>query len=267
MVQCGILAAFALLSTLGAQTGNGALDVRDFGAKGDGKALDSGAINAAIDAAAAKGGGTVLLPAGTYRSVSIRLKSNVALYLDQGAVLLAADRGPGAEYDAAEANPNDKYQDYGHTHFHNSLIWGENLTTVSILGRGEIYGKGLVKDQTKTATDGNKSISLRECRNVLIRDVTIRHGGWFGILATGVDHLTIDNVLMDTNRDGMDIDCCRNVHVSNCSVNSPKDDAICLKSSYPLGYARACEDVSIVNCHVMGFDEGTALDGTFGRKE
>ena len=65
---------------------------------------------------------------------------------------------------------------------------------------------------------------------------------------------------------GMDIDCCRDVHVSNCSVNSPNDDGICLKSSYPLGFARATENVTIVNCHVSGFDEGTFLDGTFGRK-
>ena len=82
---------------------------------------------------------------------------------------------------------------------------------------------------------GNKTISLKLCRNVTIRDVTIQHGGWFGILATGVDNLTIDNLKIDTNRDGMDIDCCRNVHVSNCSVNSPNDDGICLKSSYGLG--------------------------------
>ena len=70
---------------------SGAFDVRKFGAKGDGKALDSPAINKAIDAAAAAGGGTVLFTAGTYRSFSIRLKSNVALYIDQGATILAAD--------------------------------------------------------------------------------------------------------------------------------------------------------------------------------
>ena len=69
----------------------GTFDVRKFGAKGNGKALDSPAINKAIDAAAAAGGGTVLFTAGTYRSFSIRLKSNVALYLDQGATILAAD--------------------------------------------------------------------------------------------------------------------------------------------------------------------------------
>ena len=92
------------------------------------------------------------------------------------------------------------------------------------------------------------------------------HGGHFGILATGVDNFTIDNLKIDTNRDGMDIDCCRNVRVSNCSVNSPWDDGICLKSSYALGYARATEMVTITNCFVTGtFEEGTLLDASFKR--
>jgi len=236
------------------------LNVKDYGAKGDGTTLDTPAINQAIEAAANKGGGTVWIPAGTYKSVSIHLKSNVALYLDQGATLKAAKGG----YDEAEPNPSNKYQDYGHTHFQNSLLWGIKLKNVSIEGPGEIDGEGLVtSSDAKTPTEGNKAISLRECQNVTLKDFTIRHGGWFGILATGVDHLTIDNLKIDTDRDGMDIDCCRDVHVSNCTVNSPSDDGICLKSSYALGYARATEDLTITNCHVSGFKEGTVLDGTY----
>src|SRR6266496_3506073 len=112
----------------------------------------------------------------------------------------------------------------------------------------------------------NKAIALKNCRNVLLRDFSILHGGHFGILATGVDNLTIDNLRIDTNRDGMDIDCCRNVRVSNCSVNSPWDDAICLKSSFALGYARATEMVTISNCLVSGsYEEGALLDATFKR--
>jgi polygalacturonase len=75
--------------------------------------------------------------------------------------------------------------------------------------------------------------------------------------------MTIDNLTVDTNRDGFDIDCCHNVHVSNCSVNSPWDDAIVPKSSYALGYARSTERLTISNCFVSGsFQEGTLLDGT-----
>jgi polygalacturonase len=270
-------------------------DVKSFGARGDGTTLDTNAINKAIDAAAAAGGGTVFFPAGNYLSVSIHLKSNIALYLDQGATIVAAETSENAKYDLPEPNQWDAYQDFGHSHFHNSLIWGENLENISILGPGKIWGKGLVRQgnqsRTKAQNDalgtappdprnafgypnprdavepgwGNKSISLKLCRNVILRDFTIFHGGHFAILATGVDNLTIDNLKIDTNRDGIDVDACKNVRISNCTVNSPFDDGICPKSSFALGYARVTENVTITNCQVSGYDEGTLLDGTYKR--
>ncbi len=240
-------------------------NVKDYGAVGDGVNLDSKAINKAIDAAANAGGGTVYLPAGNYLSGSIHLKSNISLFIDEGATIIAAPVTAENGYDEEEESVNTTYQDSGHSHWHNSLIWGENLHDVSILGQGRIWGKGLYKDYVKNKQSANKAIALYLCRNVNIRDISILHGGWFAILATGVDNLTIDNVILDTNRDGMDIDCCRNVHVSNCSVNSPYDDGICLKSTFGLGFARATENVQITNCGVSGFDEGSFLDGTYKR--
>src|SRR5436309_3690752 len=254
--------------------------VRRFGAKGDGVTIDTPAINNAIAAAAEFGGGTVMFPAGTYASYSIHLKSYVSLYLEPGATILAAstplEGTTTGGYDAAEPQgPWEPYQDYGHNHWHNSLIWGEDIHDVAILGPGLIWGKGLsrghVDDTDLPKTDrpgvGNKAIALKNCRNVILRDFSMLAAGWFAILATGVDNLTIDNLKIDTNRDGMDIDCCRNVRVSNCSVNSPWDDGICLKSTFALGEKRACENVTITNCQVSGYDEGTFLDGTFQRKE
>ena len=240
-------------------------NIRAYGAVGDGRALDSEAINKAIEAAARAGGGQVYLPAGDYLSGSIRLKSNISLYLEQGATIIATTENAATAYDQAEPSANTTFQDSGHSHWHDGLIWGENLHDVSILGPGRIWGKGLLKDYAKDAKLANKAISLLRCRNVIIRDVTLQHGGWFAILATGVDNLTIDNLKIDTNRDGMDIDCCRNVRVSNCLVNSPYDDGICLKSSFGLNEARATENVTITNCQVSGYDEGTLLDGTFRR--
>lgn len=262
---------FVLTACLsGVQLHASVFDVRHYGAVGDGLALDTAAINKAIATAAAAGGGTVYFPAGTYRSFSIRLKSNIALYLEHGATILAAEPNESQGYDPAEANEwGDKhqYQDFGHSHWCDSLIWGQNLENVSILGPGRIHGKGLRKWDSDRPGVGNKAVALKLCRNVTIRDVTFLMGGHFCILPTGVDNFTIDNVKIDTNRDGINIDCCRNVRISNCTVNSPNDDAIVLKSSYALGYARATENVTITNCQVTGYNEGTLLDGTFLRTQ
>lgn len=264
------------------QAQQGYISIESFGAVGDGKTLATNAINKAIETVAAKGGGTVYFPAGTYLSYSIRLKSNISLYLDQGCTLLAADSAAGGRYDEPETGATNRFQDYGHSHWHNSLIWGENLENVSILGPGTIYGKGLSRGFYRTESwerrgihagpymwDGgaNKTIALKLCRNVILKDFTIIYGGHFGILATGVDNLTIENIKMDTNRDGMDVDCCKNVRISNCTINSPYDDAICLKSSYALNEARPTQNVTITNCQVSGYDLGTFYNGTYQRKQ
>jgi len=291
-------------------------NVRQFGAVGDGKTLDTDAVNRAIAAAAAAGGGTVLFPAGVYLCFSIHLQNYVHLYLDAGATILAAESPKpgettgynGGTYDAAEPNTAwDAYQDYGHNHWHNSLIWAEDMHDFSITGPGLIYGKGLSFGagpgrgqqaglrgfgmerpagappppatppnparmargdypmyQAEQPGVGNKAIALKNCRNVLLRDFSILKGGHFALLLTGVDNLTIDNLTIDTDRDGMDIDCCQNVRVSNCTVNSPWDDGICPKSSYALGYNRPTRNVTIANCFVTGcYQLGTVLDGTW----
>lgn len=262
-------------------------DVRSFGATGDGKTVDSMAINAAIEAAAAAGGGTVVFPAGIYVCFSIRLKSFVALFVEQGATIIAADSPRpgetsgymGGTYDDAEPKTEwDAYQDYGHNHWHNSLIWGENIHDFGIFGPGMIWGRGLSHGggpgargnysvfRAEQRGAGNKAIALKNCHNVIFRDFSILKGGHFGLLLTGVDNLTIDNLNIDTDRDGMDIDCCKNVRVSNCTVNSPWDDGICPKSSFALGYLRATENVTITNCFVTGdYQLGSVLDGTWKR--
>jgi polygalacturonase len=268
-------------------------NIKDFRAKGDGKTLDTDAINKAIETAANNGGGTVYFPAGAYLSFSIHLKSNITLYLDNGSTILAADPAVHkGKYDSFEPNEWDKYQDFGHSHWKNSLMWGIGIENFAIVGQGKIDGKGLSKrspgpqkprteGETPTSMKGNvsplgelsplsemeglgtKAIALKLSKNITLKDFTIFQGGHFALLATGVDNLTIDNLKVDTNRDGFDIDACRNVRISNSYVNTPNDDAIVLKSSYALGFNRATENVTITNSQVSGFDLGTMLDGTF----
>nr|WP_167455366.1 glycoside hydrolase family 28 protein [Amycolatopsis kentuckyensis] len=239
-------------------------DVTKFGARGDGRTIDTAAINRAIDAAATRGG-TVYFPAGTYASYSIHLKSNIELYLGANATILAAAPAGGQGYDPAEPGAGNPYQDFGHSHWHNSLIWGENLENVTIAGPGKIDGKGLVAGGSAESAplNGNKAIALKWCRNVAIRDITIVNGGHFGILPTGVDNFRIDGLVIDTNRDGINIDCCKNVRIADTTVNSPNDDAIVLKSSYALNQVRDTENVTIDNCFVSGYDLGTLVGGTF----
>ncbi|MCU0749662.1 MAG: glycoside hydrolase family 28 protein [Akkermansiaceae bacterium] len=300
---CCMAALFIANPALGA---GGVYNVRSFGAVGDGKQLDTAAIQKAIDAASAAGGGTVTFPAGTYLSFSIRLKSHIGLHLDHGSVLLAATPGKHAgAYDAPEPNEWDMYQDFGHSHWQNSLIWGIGLEDISITGPGLIHGEGLTRrgpgprrkeapgDTPTTLKDaadasravdpegkgtqgdefasmvgeGNKAIALKLCRKVTLRDFSVLNAGHFVLLATGVDDMTLDNLKVDSNRDGFDIDCCRNVRMSNCVVNTANDDAIVLKSSFGLGFARATENITITNCQVSGFDPGTFLDGSYGRTQ
>ena len=110
---------------------------------------------------------------------------------------------------------------------------------------------------------GDKAIALKQCRQVTIRDITIYRGGHFAIITTGCEIGTIDNVTIDTNRDGIDIDCCKYFTVSNTKVNTPNDDAIVLKSSYVLKHPVLCEHILITNCIVTGYKLGTFLDGTY----
>ncbi|MGN6374272.1 MAG: rhamnogalacturonidase [Sphingomonas sp.] len=291
LLVAGALAALpwpALAGTL--------LDVRDFGARGDGTTLDTPAFNAAIAAAARRGGGVVHIPRGRYLCFSIRLASGVSLLFEAGAVIVAADpaRHRGA-YDAAEDRGPQLYQDFGHSHWHNSLIWGDCVEDVSISGPGLIDGSALTRNgpgarwhaqtgerplsmQQMSAAEiaslesddaamrglGDKAIALRLGQRIRLADFTISHGGHIAVLATGTRGLDIDNLRIDAERDGIDLDAVQDVTVRRCRINTPNDDAIVVKSSLALGRPIAAENVTITDCHVSGYDLGTMLDGTNG---
>lgn len=297
VMTLGLGAAFAMASAPVRATGalSGFHDVRDHGAKGDGVAIDSDAFNRAIEAASAAGGGTVVVPPGHYLCFSIRLKSYITLLLMPGSLIEAADpRRHKGRYDLPEGVFDEQYVDFGVAHFHNALIYGDGVNDVAIVGRGLIHGlgldregpaprwhgiegwkspkaQGLSADAARRAIPremayegrGNKAVALRRSRNVLLRDFTILQGGHFACYVLGSTNVTIDNLTVDTDRDGIDIDCCRDVRISNCLVNAPKDDAIVLKSSYALQEPLFCEDVSVIGCKTSGYDLGSVVGGRY----
>ena len=239
-------------------------DVRDFGAKGNGVHIDSHAINAAIEQAAHEGGGMVRVPEGVYPCYSIRLKSNITLQLDSGAIVKAAMPTAEESYDLPEENLS-RYQDFGHSHWKNSLIWGIGLHNIAITGKGRIDGSGVLSRGRPTLNGlpvANKAVALRECRQVRLADIEMLNCGHFALLLTGVDSLMIEGLTVDTNRDGLDIDCCEDVIIRDCRVNTLNDDAIVLKTSYGLNRLKPTANVIIENCHVTGYDVGTLMDGT-----
>ncbi len=237
-------------------------NVRDFGAAGDGRNIDSPAINEAIQKASEAGGGTVVIPEGTYLSYSIRLKSNVELHLEEGATILSAVPTAAYGYDVPEPAVNTVYQGFGHNHVHNSLIYGVGLENITISGKGLIDGSMLDSWTEGLPYHGNKGIGLRDCRNVVFKDITVFRAGHFALHLTAVDNLLIEGVTVDSDRDGIDIICCKGVVVRNCRVNSPQDDSIVLKSPYTMGCFRDVENVLIEDCAISGYKCGTLLDGT-----
>jgi polygalacturonase len=273
-------------------------DIRDFGARGDGEALATDAINAAI-IAAADGGGLVTIPAGRFLCFTLRLASHVTIAFEKGAVIEAADPAHhGGAYELPEPRPPALYQDFGHSHWHNSLFVGDRVEEVAIIGPGLIDGRGLTRDgpgagwrkqagerplsmagmsaeeiaaleppEAQMRGLGNKAIGLHEARHIHLTGFTMRDCGHFAILASGCEQLTIADLSIDTQRDGIDLDCVRDATVERCRVNTPNDDAIVVKSSLALGRAIASERIVIRGCTVSGYDPGTMLDGSFGRTQ
>lgn len=268
-------------------------DITAFGAASGGPALaNQAAINSAIDAASAAGGGTVVIPAGDFKTYSIRLKSNVGLHFaSPDSIIRAAVQGTGANqdggfYDAPEVNLFVGLQDQGHSHWANSLIYGIGVSNVMISGPGLIDGgfinssgvttnvlsgndPGEVKTRTAagTAAGANKAIALENANNIVFRDFAIKNGGHFAILGSGVVKWTLDGIVVDTNRDAIDIDDSQDVTVRHSVFNSLTDDALVLKGSFGVGKFMPIQNVLIEDCTVSGYDAGSVLDGVYSTEK
>jgi polygalacturonase len=236
------LTLLCLLSTLRAATGT--FDVRDFGAKGDGTAKDTAAIQQAIDAAGRQGGGAVLVPAGKYLSGTIHLRSNITLHLEPGAVILASPDN--ADFDPYETLPFHSVSDAETTYFHYALVAAENVHDIAITGEGAIDGN-------RSKRGGPKTIAIKLAERVTIRGVTVRNSPNYSISFWGCDNVVVDGVtVLNGYADGIDPDSSRNVRISNSYVDA-YDDAICPKASPSMGLdrKRAVENLTVTNC-VLG---------------
>ncbi len=226
------------------------VNVRDYGATGNGSTNDTAAINRAIAAAhAASGGGTVQFPSGTYRSAnSIHMMSDVTLNLASGATIMGAS---GSGYDSPESNSNDNYQDFGHSHFHDAMIWGDRLTNIGFTGSGTIDGGGHLITGNPSSGHADKIISLTRCNNLTLSGITLRRGGHFAALINGCDGVTSDHLTVDTgsDRDGWNIINTQNVVITNINDTS-NDDALVFKSDWALGQRFPQGHVRVTNAHL-----------------
>lgn len=281
-----LLVVFSLLGALAATAGvRGIHDIRDFGAVPDGVTLNTVAINRAVAAAAAEGGGTVRVPPGRFLSGAIYLQSNVTLHLAAGAVLVGSSSLADYPLNPAPA-PADTPEfrrlapiyptrlEYGRY----SLINAIGQHHVTIEGRGIIDGSGDSPGYQKanlraaglSAEEAHfrrpYGLSFIRCTNVQVRDVTLRNlafwtQGYLDCADVLVDGVTVDSPAEGRNNDGIDIDGSRRVRVVNCNFDTG-DDSICLKASY-----RDCEDIVIGNStcssRANGVKLGTASNGGF----
>ncbi len=235
--------------------------VRAFGAVGDGVALDTEAIQKAVDACAKAGGGTVYMQGGTFLSGTIRLKSNVTLYVEAGATLLGSTNI--ADY--PDITPKIVY--LYRARFTKYLIYAERAQNIAIAGRGSIDGQGK-HFPARPGDDKGRPYILRfsECKNVRVENVSFRNSARWLSHYLACENVTISGISIRSkireNRDGIDIDSCRNVRISDCSIDTG-DDAIVLKATTD----RPCQQVLITNCVLSSLASalklGTESNGGF----
>lgn len=225
------------------------VSVREFGARGDGKSLDTSALQAAIDACAAAGGGTVVLPAGVYLSGTVFLKSRVALWFQPGSVLLGST-------ELAHYPPvTPRFRSYTDVNYvERSLLYAERAQDVALFGQGIIDGQGDAQVfQLPSDREHYKQrpylLRMIECQRVSVAGLTLRNSPMWVQHYLACDDVVIDGVTVSSrvnaNNDGLDIDGCNRMRVSNCSITSG-DDGIVLKSTSP----RPCRAITITNCYI-----------------
>jgi len=243
---------------------NGDYDVRSFGARGNGKTLDTGAIQKAIDACAVTGG-KVYFPPGTYLSGTLVLKSNVMLHISQGAILLGSTNIG----DYKKIIP--KLRSYTDQYVNQSLIYGEDLENTGISGHGLIDGQGSAfKVTTKKKPDRywNRPYLIRliNSKNIHIENIRLQNSAMWMQHYLACDRLFVRGITVynhcNQNNDMIDIDGCSNVLISDC-IGDSDDDALTIKSTSNY----ISRNITVTNCvlssHCNAIKLGTESHGGF----
>ena len=271
MKDLGFPLAVAMAFLAGCLTTGGrpVYDVRDFGAAGDGVTKDTAAIQAAIDAASVAGGGTVELPSGTYLSGSIWLKSNVDFHLAAGAVLKGS--GDIADYCAADCCPqNDASPRNGDNTTGGHLILCVGQRNVTLRGPGKVDGNSdaFLLDETGRRWESKNYGLMRrpaqmiwfvDSSDIRITDLEIADAPYWSCFLLNCDRVWVRGCYIHTQRrryhtyngDGLDLDRCRWVEVSDCRIDTA-DDCITLRASGAkrLADPHDCAYVTIANCNL-----------------
>ena len=194
---------------------------------------DTATINATIARCSAEGGGTVSFAPAVYLVSSIHLMSNVRLALN-GATL----RSDGTTDEAEPYTIPFACQDEGHRHWHDALLWGENLENIAIVGPGTLDGAGLNRNLQKL-------IALKSSKVMLFEGLSHLNTGHFGYLLTDCHHITMAKLQMRPSRDGVDLMECTNVNAHDLNITGGPDDAFALKNDCALGQPLVTDNVTV----------------------
>ena len=240
--------------------------VLDFGAVADGRTVCRAAFQAAVDECAAAGGGTVLVPAGTYLLGTVEMRSHVHIHFEAGATVLGSAEFE-RDYLPREEFVGGKYQDDSHSFFDHSLFLAKDCCDIGFSGHGRIDMQGVFTDLEHGQYYRTiKIFTLRSCRNVILTDLTLLRAADLAIWMVDCEHVRIRGLSLDVLVDGITPDGCRDVVISDCFVNAD-DDAIVLKSSFSMGRFLPCEHIAISNCiissNASAFKIGTETNGDF----
>lgn len=243
-------------------------NVRDFGATADGITLDTPAVQAAVDACAENGGGTVFFPKGMYVLATVLLKSHVHITFEEGTLVLGALDF--YAYRQQEEIDYPIYQDASHTYFDLSMFVGRNCDDIAIEGKATIDMRSVWDEDgvrgTKIRHRGPKCIALKECNDVLIADLEINNATDLAIYFAGCENVDIHGIKMFVYIDGISPDNSKNVKIYDCDVVSG-DDGIVFKSSYTLNRIDECCNVTVSRCKIKSrcnaLKFGTETNGGF----